>query len=181
MAHPDQRQFFESVKATHPQAFQGVVALDCGSLDVNGSLKDLFDAESSYVGVDIRPGAGVDVRAFIHELPWPEGAFDTIVSAEMLEHDEYWNLSLIKMYQLLRVGGLLALSMATTGRAEHGTRRYPDTGTCGDGIWGTSQTYYRNLTLEDLEGVFVVDRQFSMWCAETNQRHCDLYFWGIKA
>ena len=181
MAHKEQRDFFEIVRASMPHFFHGVRALDCGSLDVNGSLRDLFDATTIYIGVDLRPGRNVSIVSHIHRLPIEDGWFDTVLSAEMLEHDEHWAESLRRMYAVLRVGGLLAFSAATTGRPEHGTVDKPDVGEDPpDGVWGSSPRHYRNITAEDIAWVFSLEGDFASHAFGVNEEHHDLYFWGIK-
>lgn len=177
MAHREQRAFFATVRRRFPWAFRRVRVLDCGSLDINGTLKPLF-TNSRYVGVDIRPGANVDLVSRVHDVDLPDGSFDTVVSAEMLEHDEYWCRSLQRMYRLLKRGGLLVVSAAGTGRAEHGTETNPD----ADAIYGTSPMYYRNLTPKDLKVAFGAQlmRRFSFCRVRENGRHADLYFYGVK-
>lgn len=174
MSHATQRAFFADVKARFRWAFVSVRALDCGALDVNGSMRDMF-RKSEYIGVDLRAGKNVDIVAKVHELPFRDASFDTVLSAEMLEHDEFWRLSLAKMYSLLRVGGLLAISAASLERAEHGTTDAPD----GGEIWGTSPEYYRGFSAADLWTVFNINSAFHAYGVE--QVPGDIYFWGIKA
>ena len=59
MAHLEQRRFFEQVKTDYPKFFQSVSVLEVGSLDINGSLRDLFQ-DCNYLGVDVATGKGVD-------------------------------------------------------------------------------------------------------------------------
>lgn len=168
MAHQAQRQWFEKIKQKFPDSFKGKRVLDCGSLDVNGSLKDLF-TDCEYIGIDIHPGNNVHVVIKAHEYWAPK--FDTLVSAEMLEHDEYYQLSLQHMYHLLKPGGLMAISAAGKGRAEHGNH--------GEN-WGTSPDYYRNLLEEDIRGIFDLDSAFSEYAIEYNPQAKDIYFYGVK-
>ena len=200
MAHREQRQFFERVKHMHPWSFKDVHVLDCGSLDVNGSLRDLFEG-GSYTGIDIVPGRNVDIVSPVHEfglmLSKPaDELFDTIVSGEMLEHDPHWRESLKRMYELLKPHGLLAISCAGPGRPEHGTRR------SGTGVWTNPATpdYYLNISERDIAEAFGLEwfskenaavtsvmpvREpvpFKWW--ELRGRHTwpqDTYFWGMKA
>ena len=179
MAHAAQRLFFATVKARYPDSFRRVRVLDCGSLNVNGTLRDFFE-ESDYLGVDIRAGRDVDLVSHIHALPDDLGPFDTVVSSEMLEHDGYWRHSLLRMYQVLKPGGLLVLSMAGEGRPEHGTRREQDR-LSPDGLWGTAPDYYRNLKAEDLLELFRdFGIEFDVALYETNPAAHDLYFYGVK-
>ena len=174
MAHPAQKEFFRKVKAKHGDHFHKAKVLDCGSLDVNGSLKDLF-TNSEYTGVDIAAGKNVDIVSFIKDLDLEDESFDTVISGEMLEHDETWKDSLKKMYDLTKKGGLLAISCAGEGRREHGTRR-----TTGEKhLWGTAPDYYMNLLESHFREVYK-DDMFTEVHHEYNPVAFDQYFFGIK-
>ena len=121
MAHKQQQEWMARVKAQFPDHFQRVRALDCGSLDINGSNKYLFNQESGYTGIDLQPGRNVNRIIAAEDADWPDGHFHTIISSEMLEHAKHWDKALRNMVRMLRPGGLLAISCATTGRQEHGT------------------------------------------------------------
>lgn len=171
MSHPEQRDFFVSVKKQYPASFKNVKVIDCGSLDVNGSLKDLFE-DSDYTGVDIvQGGRNVDIVSKTHELPFHE-EFDTVLSGEMLEHDEYWELSLKKMFDMVKPGGILALSAATDGRPEHGTTR---TGA----HWGTSHDYYMNINAGHIRSVLKPE-WFAHYEISVHKGHSDIFFLGVK-
>lgn len=75
--------------------------LECGSLDVNGSVRALFD-RTSYHGIDIRAGAGVDEVADANDLPFDDDSFDVVVSTEMLEHDRRPWRSIAEMCRVSR-------------------------------------------------------------------------------
>lgn len=172
MAHKEQREFFNTVKEKYPHYFNGVRVLDCGSLDVNGSLKELF-TKSKYTGIDIVDGKNVDVVCKAHE--YKDKPFEVVVSAEMLEHDEFYRESLQNMYKLLESGGLLVISAAGKGRPPHGTS------TTGRGdIWGTSEDYYRNIVTQDFKDIYDLERDFSDFQIEYEPNHKDIYFYGIK-
>lgn len=170
MAHIQQKEFFNKVKEKYPQYFDGIRVIDFGSLNVNGSLKDLF-TNSNYIGVDIVNGDNVDIVSKAHE--YKEGNnFDATISGEMLEHDEFWRDSLLNMYNLTRKGGLIAISCAGKDRPEHGTRR-------SDGMeWGTGD-YYMNIEPHHIREVFK-DDMFTDIYFEENQQSKDTYFYGIK-
>lgn len=53
MAHEQQHDFYQRVKSKHPRFFSDVKVLDIGSLDINGSTKDLFEYPYYYVGLDL--------------------------------------------------------------------------------------------------------------------------------
>lgn len=170
MAHKEQRNFFETVKSKYPDFFNKSNVIDFGSLDVNGSLKDLF-VDSYYTGVDIVPGNNVDVVLKAHEYK-SDMLHDVVISGEMLEHDEYWELSLKNMYDICRQEGLIAISCAGKDRPEHGTRR-------SDGNeWGTGD-YYKNLEPKDISTVYTQE-MFTDYYFGTNEESKDTYFFGIK-
>lgn len=172
MAHLQQQQFFDRVKESYPEHFKGISVVDFGSLDINGSLKDMF-VDCHYTGVDIRPGKNVDVVCMAHRFVGEP--VDTVVSGEMLEHDEHWLESLLNMYALLKDGGLMAISAAGEGRPEHGTNRTLDP------LWGTSPSYYRNMT-EEMFQIFKsqLSKPFRESSTEVRPDVFDIYFYGVK-
>ena len=159
MSHPQQRRFLERVAALHPA--RGPL-LEIGSLDVNGTVRDLFPDADPYVGLDLAPGAAVDVVASGHDFGPSEG-FDTVVTTECLEHDPGWHLTLRNVVRVLRPGGTLLLTCATTGRHEHGTAR------TSPAMSPSTNDHYRNLTARDvlahLEPALRVDLVATDWSA----------------
>ena len=179
MAHIQQKMFLEKVKLINPKYFRFKKVLDVGSLDINGSNKDLF-VHSDYIGIDVAEGKNVDVVSSAHEYKEDDESFDTIVSSECFEHDMFYKDSLINIYRLLKRGGLFTFTCATIGRPEHGTRRTsPQDAPLLQGfpVW---QDYYKNLTEEDIREVLNVDELFSKYKFEIGHETKDLYFWGIK-
>jgi ubiquinone/menaquinone biosynthesis C-methylase UbiE len=104
--------FIRDVTAEHPRFAQGGRVLEVGSYNINGTARDHF-CEGEYVGVDWRPGPGVDVVGLAHELDFAGESFDVVLSAETLEHDFYWRETLAAMYRLLRPGGLFLVTVAS--------------------------------------------------------------------
>lgn len=97
----------------------GQEVLEVGSLDENGSIRDLFNAEV-YCGVDMRPGPGVDVVCNGNNLHyWQDHSWDIVVSTEMLEHDARFWLSLEEMGRVLKPKGYLMLTMRGNGFPHH--------------------------------------------------------------
>lgn len=91
--------------------------LEIGSLNVNGSVRDLFP-HWDYTGLDRVAGPGVDVVA--------DGAtfttskrYDVIVSCEAFEHDPGWRSIVANVAKLLRPGGLFLGTAAGPGREPH--------------------------------------------------------------
>ena len=173
MAHPAQMNYVKSVKQRHGKYFNESRVLEIGSLNVNGSFRELFN-NSDYTGVDIVQGRDVDVVTKGH-LFFNDEMYDVVCSGECFEHDEYWNLTIQNMYNLLKEDGLLFFTCASTGRAEHGTTRSGQ-----NAIWGTSPDYYQNLTEEDIRSVWNVEKLFKDFEFIYQPESKDLYFKGVK-
>jgi len=172
MSHPEQVQFFTSIYKAHREAFNGKKVLEIGSLYINGSLRDIFQGTSEYVGVDLGAGLGVDVISRGHKILFQDNYFDASVSAECFEHDQFWDKTFQKMVDVTKPQGFIVFSCATTGRAEHGTSR-TDAGSSP-----FTQEYYQNLTEKDFEHKFNISKLFQQYEFILEKNHHDLYFWG---
>jgi len=180
MAHKQQIEFCQKIKNSHSSFFSNKKVLDVGSLDVNGDNRYLFD-NCEYTGIDIGNGKNVDIVCKGHEYSAPDEYYDFIISTECFEHDMHYKKTLQNIIRMLKPGGMLLFTCATTGREEHGTRRMhtwtaPLLSQHGD-EWSD---YYKNLTEEDIFEVFNPDHIFSEYYFETNNISCDLYFYGVK-
>jgi hypothetical protein len=180
MSHLQQQSFFKRVKHHLPKYFSDVKILDIGSLDVNGNIKHIFDHPYHYVGLDLAEGPNVDVICPGH-LYKSGFLFDVVTSAECFEHDMYYAKTLLNMFKLLRSGGLMIFTCASTGRPEHGTlRSQPEDAPFLSGIdekWGN---YYKNLTEDDIRSVMDINNEFTDFSFQYEPSSCDLYPWGIK-
>lgn len=176
MAHQAQANYFTSVKSSHPDLFSNCRVLDLGSLDINGNNRYLF-SDYEYVGVDIGEGKNVDVVCRNHEYR-SEQKFDVVISSECFEHDEFWDKSILNGLDHLRSGGMFLFSCATTGRAEHGTRRTSP----ADSPFTSAleNDYYMNLTEKHIRDKIDIDAVFVEHEFKVNKSPADLYFYGIK-
>jgi SAM-dependent methyltransferase len=129
--------FIGQVIGGRPQFGTGCKVLEIGRYNINGTARDHFHG-CDYVGVDWRPGPCVDVVGMAHEVEFPDGQFDVVLSVESLEHDFYWRQTLAAMYRLLRPGGLFLLTVASFDFPPH----EPD---CS-----TRPGYYHNLMPDEL-------------------------------
>jgi GT2 family glycosyltransferase len=119
--------FLHRIKRNHPDLFSNGRVLECGSYDINGSPRVLFDDPSEYIGLDWRDGPGVDVVSLAHEYKdKPDGYFDLVISTEMLEHDPYWKQSIKRMVDLLSLGGSMLITCAGPSRKRHSMESAPD-------------------------------------------------------
>jgi SAM-dependent methyltransferase len=180
MAHQQQRDFYERVKSKLPRFFSDVRVLDVGSLDINGSTKDLFQHPFYYVGLDLAEGNNVNVVCPGH-LYDSGFLFDVVTSSECFEHDMYYARTLQNMVRLLRPGGLMAFTCATDGRQEHGTLRTAQWDAPllekVDEKWAN---YYKNINEDDVRSAIDINNTFSDFEFEIEEETRDLYFWGIK-
>lgn len=65
----------------------GMLVLDVGSLDVNGTHRPLVEAQGGrYVGLDIVPGPNVDVVTEPFRYPFADATFDVVLSGSAMEH-----------------------------------------------------------------------------------------------
>jgi SAM-dependent methyltransferase len=144
MAHANQFDFVELVKKHFPEAFTGGRVLEIGSLDINGSVRSFFTG-GSYIGVDVAAGPGVDEVCQGQLVGHPTGTFDVVISCECMEHNPFWVETVSNMFRMAKPGGLVIVSCATTGRAEHGTTR--TSGTDSPLSIGIGWEYYHNVSL----------------------------------
>jgi SAM-dependent methyltransferase len=179
MAHQQERNFCESVKKAFPHFFSGRLVLDIGSLDINGNNQYLFE-DCLYLGVDLAEGRNVDITTPAHNLRLPDECVDVVISTECFEHDQFYALTLNNIVRMLKPGGLFLFSCATTGRAEHGTRRTKPEDSPFTLQLDRWADYYKNLEEGDIRLALNIEAIFANHAFSLDQENCDLYFWGIK-
>ena len=85
-----------------------------GSLQVPGQesfadLRPLFPG-LTYVGVDMRPGPGVDKVLDLHAVDLPTGSVGTVLCLDTLEHVEYPHRALEEIHRVLKPDGMVVIS-----------------------------------------------------------------------
>lgn len=178
--HYEARAFLDYVKRSFPQFFTEKNVLDVGSGDINGNNRGLF-TNCSYTGNDVYGAPNVTIVSKTSALPFAPESFDTVVSSECFEHDPEWKLSLQKIVEMLKPGGLFAFTCASTGRGEHGTRRTNVNDSYGafGNVEGWTD-YYGNLTIHDVNNAIPLQDNFKHFAAYYDPIRCDLYFWAVK-
>lgn len=175
MAHPEQFQFFEKVKKQFTNHFCCTSVVEMGSLNINGTVRILFEQPTQYVGIDLGEGKDVDVVCKGEEYDAPDESFDVAISAECFEHNPQWAETFENMHRLTKKGGLVTFTCASEGRQEHGTSKTQ----VSDSPFTAITDYYRNLNQIDFEPL-VEKLGFESHNFEYNSYTKDLYFWGIK-
>ena len=180
--HQQIADFFMFVRTHMKQYFTGAkLVLDIGSGDVNGNNRQFFDNSCTIHGNDVFPGRNVDLVYRTTELPFLKPTFDTIISSECFQHDAEYAESLKKAVTILRPGGLLMFSCASTGCKEHGTRKhFPEKSFATKGGLSKWRDYFKTLGLEDIRAVLDLDAVFCHYGAYYNTKTQDLYFYGVK-
>lgn len=88
--------------------------LEIGSYQVAGQeaiadLRHLF-AGKPYLGIDVRPGPGVDRVVNVEALPYADGSFGSVIAMNTFEHvPRFWR-GLEEVYRVLRPDGALFLA-----------------------------------------------------------------------
>lgn len=123
--------YLKGLKEKYPKSFKGCKVLELGSGIINGSVREYFEDNKEYIGVDFRKYAinsegdlsminGVDLIARCIDTDFPKSHFDTIISYSMLEHDTVWKDSLAHNVPFLKKGGMMFLEWGGVGMGEHG-------------------------------------------------------------
>lgn len=121
--HEECFDFVRRVKTAVPDSFTGKAVVEIGSKIWNDSVRPLFE-DCRYVGVDCVEGEGVDVVANGKATPFADAEFDTGVCVEVFEHTPDWGPILAEIVRIVKPGGLIVVTAATTGRHAHGIDEY---------------------------------------------------------
>jgi hypothetical protein len=106
------------------RATQPLRILDVGSLDVNGSYRELFAHPPwVYTGIDMASGSNVDI---VLRTPyvWRElasGSADVVISGQAFEHIPFFWITMLEIARVLTSGGICCILAPSSG-PEH---RYP--------------------------------------------------------
>jgi SAM-dependent methyltransferase len=108
-------RFLHGVARATAEAFSlpGPV-LEVGSYQVAGqeeiaNLRGLFPGKA-YLGVDMRPGPGVDQVADVEALPFQTGSIGTAIAMSTFEHVPHFWRGFEELYRVLRPDGVLLVS-----------------------------------------------------------------------
>jgi SAM-dependent methyltransferase len=181
MSHTAQINFVKRVKDNNPNYFKNTKVIEIGSLDINGTIRNLF-SDCEYVGVDVGEGPHVDLVCPGQEVDHPDNTYDVSCSCNCFEHNPEWVETFRNMHRMTREGGLVFVSVPTTGCPEHGTHenKPEDSPLTLKRGWN----YYKNLTEQDYRNNFNLDEMFSTYKFEEyrddKSTTYDIYFYGFK-
>lgn len=103
---------------------RGKSVIEVGSLDVNGSLRPAIQSfgPSSYIGVDIQAGRGVDRICKVEDLVGAFGAksFDLVICTELLEHVVDWSKAIHNLKEIVKPLGRLLITTRSREFEYHG-------------------------------------------------------------
>jgi len=164
--HQTALDYLKSVKTRFPMYFSGRVVVEYGSMDINGSPRGLFE-DCDYIGVDWRPGKGVDVVSRMHEFT-PEWECGVVVSASTMEHDKHLYKSLDRCWEILCPRGLLLVTTVNEKWPMHS----PEAGEDG---------YYRGVNADELKA-WLLSKNPAEYEFKTESGHSDreIFLYAIK-
>lgn len=121
--HPTSLAHMKRLAATHLGPAAPGTVIDVGSLDINGSYREIFESRGwDYIGCDVTPGKNVDVLLDDpYALPFKDDSIDLVVSGQALEHIEFVWQTMAEISRILRSGGMVFLIAPSRG-PEH---RFP--------------------------------------------------------
>ena len=175
MSHKEQRDFVEYLKSNFQEHFIDKNVLEIGSLNINGTVRDFFE-NCNYLGLDLDNGLDVDLVCEGQKYDAPDESFDVVCSLECFEHNPYWFETFQNMIRLCKKNGLVFLTCASEGRAEHGTNEIAPYASPFTLKWN----YYKNLNEIDFTSKIDFNNYFSKHEFSNNEQSKDLYFFGIK-
>lgn len=150
--------------AGHTKGRRYARVLEFGSLDINGSPREVLDAVN-YWGIDPQPGPGVDEIASAVGYLYDVRGVDLVVCCEVLEHAPEVEAIVLAAFENLRPGGVFIVTCAGPGRAPHSA---VDGGPLRDGEHYENVPYARLYNACQAVGFIVQD-------SETNTGRGDLY------
>ena len=141
--HPSAMDLGRQLFLTHGAGLRRV--LDVGSIDINGTLREVCPDHVDYVGIDLEAGKGVDmVLDDPYQYPFADGSFDMAVSTSCFEHDPMFWLTFLEMLRVVREAGVIYINAPSSGNYHthpwDNWRFYPDASHALE-MWGRRSGY----------------------------------------
>lgn len=177
--HPSVLDFVQRV-LTRERVYNAGV-LEVGSYDVNGSVRPYLESlrPKRYLGVDAQLGPSVDRAVDCEKLSMQvgRGAWQVVVSTEMLEHVRDWRTCMEQLVEATARGGLLLVTTRSPGFPYHPFPEDHWRFTIDDMSGIVAALGLDLITVEDdpqCEGVFVLACKPIDWLGPTD----DPYVWA---
>ena len=105
-----------SLSQTYGQ--EGMVVIDIGGKNVNGSLRDFFTSRGmTFISIDMEAHPSVDIVVQPGErLPFEDGSVDLVVSTSCFEHDPCFWLTFREMTRIVKLGGAIYVNAPSGGQ-----------------------------------------------------------------
>lgn len=138
------------------------MAIDCGAMDINGSLRTACPEDMTYLGLDIEFGKSVDIKVDIGEpLPVRDDFADCVLSSSQMEHDDFFWMTFLEYVRVVKPGGYIYINAPSNGyyhrHPNDNWRFYPD---CGHVLVRWAK---KNGMQVELAESFVADRKKDVW------------------
>lgn len=158
------KRFFE-VYCSQSKSNDFTIA-EIGSLDINGSLRDVSPDGMQYIGLDFAAGKGVDVIIDDpYKFPLEDASVDAVVCSSVFEHSQFFWLVFLEVLRVLKPHGLFYLNAPNNGSFHRCPvdcwRFYPDSGLALV-AWGKRMGYTPRM-LESFIGAKSEDGTIDPW------------------
>jgi SAM-dependent methyltransferase len=170
--HPEAFSFLEeSLNSVRTMRFSDRThVLEFGSRNVNGSPRELFTSNVTYLGVDIESGRDVDVVYDAAEINLPD-LFDIAICMEVAEHTPRWEEIILNAARhLVNPHGIFIFTAACDPRPPHsavdGHNMEPREWISDPAFVESGREYYKNIEPDELE--LVLKGCFSWYAIETH-------------
>jgi len=142
--HPQTEAWVRESIGMWPGRLDATHVVEIGSRIMNSDNHDprpviraLLPSLESYVGLDCYDGEGVDVVCLAHDYR-PMDEADLVLCLLSLEHDPFWESTLLAAISWLKPGGMLVVVCAGEGMFPHEHNESPIPG------------HYRNVTSREI-------------------------------
>lgn len=151
------RKFFEIYRRP-----EWKMVIECGAMDINGSLRSACPEDIVYLGLDIDFGKSVDIKVSIGEpLPIRDDFADCIMSSSQMEHDDFFWMTFLEYVRVVKPGGYIYINAPSNGfyhrHPNDNWRFYPD---CAHVLVRWAK---KNGQQVELLESFVADRNEDVW------------------
>jgi len=106
-------RFFDTYSPAFPDS---AIVVDVGSMDINGSIRDVCPTRFNYVGIDFEAGKNVDlVMRDPYVVPVHDSKVDIVTASSVFEHSEMFWVLFLDIMRILKPNGLFYLNVPSNG------------------------------------------------------------------